>query len=152
MQRGVPGRDLSVSQPVPTGPPPPSPCAAAQAGLGISGINAEVMPGQWEFQIGPVGALEVGDQVRRRPGAVGMVGPGWPPTRVGWRAPEWDRLFAVCRLGLAAELWTLLPLCLAKSASAAMSKCAHGAALWPPAAAPATMLRLSRFRAMRLLV
>lgn len=34
-----------------------------QAGLLISGINAEVMPGQWEFQIGPVGPLEVGDQV-----------------------------------------------------------------------------------------
>lgn len=34
-----------------------------QAGLIISGINAEVMPGQWEFQIGPVGPLEVGDQV-----------------------------------------------------------------------------------------
>jgi hypothetical protein len=34
-----------------------------QAGIIISGINAEVMPGQWEFQIGPVGALEVGDQV-----------------------------------------------------------------------------------------
>jgi len=30
-----------------------------QAGIIISGINAEVMPGQWEFQIGPVGALEV---------------------------------------------------------------------------------------------
>ena len=36
---------------------------APQAGLLISGINAEVMPGQWEFQIGPVGPLEVGDQV-----------------------------------------------------------------------------------------
>ncbi len=24
------------------------------AGLGISGINAEVMPGQWEFQVGPL--------------------------------------------------------------------------------------------------
>ncbi len=34
-----------------------------QAGLIISGINAEVMPGQWEFQIGPVGPTEVGDQV-----------------------------------------------------------------------------------------
>ena len=34
-----------------------------QAGLEISGINAEVMPGQWEFQIGPVGAPEVGDQL-----------------------------------------------------------------------------------------
>lgn len=29
----------------------------------ISGINAEVMPGQWEFQIGPAGPLEVGDHV-----------------------------------------------------------------------------------------
>ena len=37
--------------------------SAGQAGLIISGINAEVMPGQWEFQIGPVGPLEVGDQV-----------------------------------------------------------------------------------------
>ncbi|KAK9821964.1 hypothetical protein WJX81_006441 [Elliptochloris bilobata] len=37
--------------------------ACIRAGLGISGINAEVMPGQWEFQIGPVGPLEVGDQV-----------------------------------------------------------------------------------------
>ena len=33
------------------------------AGLAIFGINAEVMPGQWEFQIGPVGALEVSDQL-----------------------------------------------------------------------------------------
>lgn len=33
------------------------------AGLSISGINAEVMPGQWEFQVGPVGPLEVSDQL-----------------------------------------------------------------------------------------
>lgn len=33
------------------------------AGLNISGINAEVMPGQWEFQVGPVGPLEVSDQL-----------------------------------------------------------------------------------------
>ena len=33
------------------------------AGITLSGINAEVMPGQWEFQIGPEGALKVGDQV-----------------------------------------------------------------------------------------
>tara|TARA_Y100001970_G_scaffold204893_1_gene249473 strand:+ start:5571 stop:6617 length:1047 start_codon:yes stop_codon:yes gene_type:complete len=33
------------------------------AGLAISGINAEVMPGQWEFQIGPVSALEVSDHL-----------------------------------------------------------------------------------------
>ena len=33
------------------------------AGLAIFGINAEVMPGQWEFQIGPVGPLEVSDEL-----------------------------------------------------------------------------------------
>ena len=34
-----------------------------EAGLAISGINAEVMPGQWEFQVGPAGPLEVSDQL-----------------------------------------------------------------------------------------
>ncbi|RMI41653.1 glutamine synthetase [Streptomyces triticirhizae] len=34
-----------------------------KAGLGISGINAEVMPGQWEFQVGPLSPLEVSDQL-----------------------------------------------------------------------------------------
>jgi glutamine synthetase len=29
----------------------------------ISGINAEVMPGQWEFQVGPTGPTEVSDQL-----------------------------------------------------------------------------------------
>jgi glutamine synthetase len=33
------------------------------AGLVLSGINAEVMPGQWEFQVGPLSALEVADQL-----------------------------------------------------------------------------------------
>lgn len=33
------------------------------AGLGIGGINAEVMPAQWEFQIGPLGPVEVSDQL-----------------------------------------------------------------------------------------
>eukprot|EP00850_Spirogloea_muscicola_P012362 SM000079S22480 [mRNA] locus=s79:447671:451529:+ [translate_table: standard] len=37
--------------------------ACIKAGLKISGVNAEVMPGQWEFQIGPAGPLEVGDHV-----------------------------------------------------------------------------------------
>ncbi|WP_119731703.1 glutamine synthetase [Thermomonospora amylolytica] len=35
--------------------------ACLTAGLPISGINAEVMPGQWEFQVGPGGPLEVAD-------------------------------------------------------------------------------------------
>ena len=33
------------------------------AGLEVSGINAEVMPGQWEYQIGPLGPLDVADQL-----------------------------------------------------------------------------------------
>lgn len=33
------------------------------AGIKISGINAEVMPGQWEFQIGPCTAIEIGDHL-----------------------------------------------------------------------------------------
>jgi glutamine synthetase len=37
--------------------------ACIKAGLAISGINAEVMPGQWEFQVGPLGPLEVSDQL-----------------------------------------------------------------------------------------
>jgi len=37
--------------------------ACIDAGLSISGTNAEVMPGQWEFQVGPLGVLEVGDQL-----------------------------------------------------------------------------------------
>ena len=41
--------------------------ACLDAGLGISGINAEVMPGQWEFQVGPL------EPARRRPTSC-----GWP--------------------------------------------------------------------------
>ena len=37
--------------------------ACLEAGINISGINAEVMPGQWEFQVGPVGALAAGDEI-----------------------------------------------------------------------------------------
>ena len=37
--------------------------ACIAASIGIFGINAEVMPGQWEFQIGPLGPLAVADQL-----------------------------------------------------------------------------------------
>ena len=37
--------------------------ACLEAGITFSGINAEVMPGQWEFQVGPVGATDAGDQL-----------------------------------------------------------------------------------------
>ena len=37
--------------------------ACIDAGIGIAGTNAEVMPGQWEFQVGPLGPLEVSDQL-----------------------------------------------------------------------------------------
>ncbi|HUP44616.1 MAG TPA: glutamine synthetase GlnII [Thermoanaerobaculia bacterium] len=37
--------------------------ACVRAGLHIVGTNAEVMPAQWEFQIGPVGPLDMGDEL-----------------------------------------------------------------------------------------
>ena len=37
--------------------------ACIDAGLSISGTNPEVMPGQWEYQIGPLDALDVSDQL-----------------------------------------------------------------------------------------
>ena len=37
--------------------------ACIEAGLAISGTNAEVMPGQWEFQIGPADTVAVGDHL-----------------------------------------------------------------------------------------
>jgi glutamine synthetase len=37
--------------------------ACLDAGLHLSGINAEVMPGQWEFQVGPVAAPQVADEL-----------------------------------------------------------------------------------------
>ncbi|MBA3499605.1 MAG: glutamine synthetase beta-grasp domain-containing protein [Myxococcota bacterium] len=37
--------------------------ACMKAGIAICGTNAEVMPAQWEFQVGPLGPLEVADQL-----------------------------------------------------------------------------------------
>lgn len=37
--------------------------ACMEAGLGITGVNAEVMPGQWEYQLMGKGALEATDQM-----------------------------------------------------------------------------------------
>lgn len=37
--------------------------ACVYAGIKISGINAEVAPGQWEFQIGPAVGIEEGDML-----------------------------------------------------------------------------------------
>jgi len=34
-----------------------------EAGLALAGINAEVMPAQWEFQIGPLGPVEASDHL-----------------------------------------------------------------------------------------
>jgi len=51
---------------------PPYPCARVldkrqraclYAGIKISGINAEVMPAQWEFQVGPCEGIEMGDHL-----------------------------------------------------------------------------------------
>jgi glutamine synthetase len=37
--------------------------ACLYAGINISGINAEVMPSQWEFQVGPVEGISMGDHL-----------------------------------------------------------------------------------------
>lgn len=37
--------------------------ACLEAGLTLSGINAEVMPAQWEFQVGTLPPLDVADQL-----------------------------------------------------------------------------------------
>jgi glutamine synthetase len=37
--------------------------ACLYAGINISGINGEVMPGQWEFQVGPTVGISSGDQI-----------------------------------------------------------------------------------------
>jgi glutamine synthetase len=37
--------------------------ACLYAGIKISGINGEVMPGQWEYQVGPCTGIEAGDQL-----------------------------------------------------------------------------------------
>ncbi|KAJ4761657.1 Glutamine synthetase [Rhynchospora pubera] len=37
--------------------------ACLYAGINISGINGEVMPGQWEFQVSPSVGIEAGDQM-----------------------------------------------------------------------------------------
>ncbi len=37
--------------------------ACLRAGLHIAGINAEVMPAQWEFQVGPLSPLAVSDEL-----------------------------------------------------------------------------------------
>ena len=37
--------------------------ACLYAGIQISGNNAEVMPGQWEYQVGPCEGVAIGDQV-----------------------------------------------------------------------------------------
>jgi len=37
--------------------------ACLYSGINISGINAEVMPSQWEFQVGPCEGIEMGDHL-----------------------------------------------------------------------------------------
>ena len=49
----MPGRDIVESHTL----------ACLAAGLAIEGTNAEVMMGQWEFQIGALGPIEISDQL-----------------------------------------------------------------------------------------
>ena len=37
--------------------------ACLYAGVSVSGVNAEVMPGQWEYQVGPCEGVDIGDHV-----------------------------------------------------------------------------------------
>ncbi|KAL6767374.1 Glutamine synthetase cytosolic isozyme [Auxenochlorella protothecoides] len=37
--------------------------ACLYAGLNVSGVNSEVMPSQWEYQVGPVTGIDGGDQL-----------------------------------------------------------------------------------------
>ena len=37
--------------------------ACIYAGIKIAGTNAEVMPGQWEFQVGPCEGISMGDHL-----------------------------------------------------------------------------------------
>jgi len=37
--------------------------ACLYSGLNVSGVNAEVMPGQWEYQVGPCTGIDSGDQM-----------------------------------------------------------------------------------------
>ena len=39
--------------------------ACLYAGVKVSGVNAEVMPGQWEYQVGLCEGVEIGDRVSR---------------------------------------------------------------------------------------
>ena len=36
--------------------------ACLYAGLKIAGTNAEVMPAQWEYQVGPCYGVDIGDE------------------------------------------------------------------------------------------
>jgi len=49
----MPGRDIVEAHTL----------ACQRAGIAIEGTNAEVMMGQWEFQVGVLGAVEIGDQL-----------------------------------------------------------------------------------------
>jgi glutamine synthetase len=49
----MPGRDIVEAHTI----------ALQRAGIGIEGTNAEVMMGQWEFQVGVLGPVEVGDHL-----------------------------------------------------------------------------------------
>ncbi|RZC24706.1 Glutamine synthetase, chloroplastic, partial [Glycine soja] len=37
--------------------------ACLYAGINISGTNGEIMPGQWEYQVGPSVGIEAGDHI-----------------------------------------------------------------------------------------
>ena len=49
----------------------------AKAGITVSGMNAEVAPGQWEIQVGPVEGIHIGDEIWMLRYILGRVGEQW---------------------------------------------------------------------------
>tara|TARA_B100001093_G_scaffold498581_1_gene546840 strand:+ start:310 stop:1470 length:1161 start_codon:yes stop_codon:yes gene_type:complete len=75
--------------------------ACIKAGIKISGINAEVGPGQWEFQIGPCTGIDAGDHLWMARYLLNRIGEKHnmtinyhpkPFTRPEWNdcAPDWN--------------------------------------------------------------
>jgi hypothetical protein len=58
--------------------------ACLYAGVNISGINAEVMPSQWEFQVGPCPGIEMGDHLWMARFLLLRIGEEWGITVSFW--------------------------------------------------------------------
>ncbi|KAI1717998.1 glutamine synthetase, catalytic domain-containing protein [Ditylenchus destructor] len=71
--------------------------ACLYANIGIAGTNAEVAPGQWEFQIGPCEGIDIGDQLwmaryllHRTAEQFGVMATLDPKPAITMKAGEWN--------------------------------------------------------------